>query len=52
MSNDDQIADLARHIASKAEAIADGTLQGPRYAAVQNLRDSVDTLAAWIGDDR
>lgn len=51
-TTDQQIQELAAHIATRAEAIASGTLIGPRYAAVRNLQDSINTLAAWVGDDR
>lgn len=51
-ATDFQIAQLAQHIANRAEAIAQGTLIGPRYAAIKALQDSIDTLAQWVGDDR
>jgi hypothetical protein len=43
---------LAANIAGLAEAIADGAVTGPRYAAVQRLKSNVATLEAWTDDDR
>lgn len=51
-ATEDQITDLAQTIANQAEAIATGTLIGPRYSAIKRLQTNVDTLAAWAGDDR
>lgn len=51
-ATDDQIRDLARTISTQAAAIADGTVIGPRWAAVRRLADNVDTLTAWTTDDR
>jgi hypothetical protein len=47
-----QINEQANAIATLAASIANGTLIGPRYAAAKRLRDMVDTLEAWVGDDR
>jgi hypothetical protein len=47
-----QIVEQARAIEAQAKALADGTVTGPRYAAVKRLQDNIETLAAWIGDDR
>ncbi|QAY06660.1 hypothetical protein SEA_COOKIES_136 [Mycobacterium phage Cookies] len=47
-----QIAELAAVVAAQAEAIAEGKVVGPRYAAVKRLQGNVETLTAWIGDDR
>ena len=47
-----QITELARAIEAQIAAIADGTVTGPRYAAVARITSNVETLAAWIGDDR
>lgn len=43
---------IAQSIANKATAIAEGTLVGPRYAAILNIQSNLDTLAAYVGDDR
>lgn len=51
-ATEEQIQELASAIAEQASAIADGTLTGPRYAAVRRLINNVDTLRAWVGDDR
>lgn len=48
----DQIREQAQAIATLAEAIANGTLVGPRYAATRRLLDMTVTLSHWIGDDR
>lgn len=42
----------AEAIARLATALAEGSLQGPRHAAVARLRGMVETLAAWTSDDR
>lgn len=47
-----QIKEQAQAITTLAEAIAEGKIDGPLYAAAQRLDDMVDTLIAWIGDDR
>lgn len=44
--------DLAATIATQAEAIATGKVTGPMYGAVARLAANVDTLRAWIPDDR
>lgn len=41
-----QIEELARVIADQSAAIADGTVTGPRYAAVLRLRENVDTFGS------
>lgn len=46
------ITELAATIANQAEAIANGTVKGPRYAQVKLLAHNIDTLGAWVGDDR
>lgn len=51
-ATEQQIVELAGTVATQAEAIAQGTVRGPRYAAVARLRENVDTLATWVGDDR
>ncbi|QIQ63306.1 hypothetical protein SEA_SETTECANDELA_190 [Mycobacterium phage Settecandela] len=52
IATDAQIREQAAFIAAKAEAIANGTLVGPRYAAIAQLRRSIEILDAWVGDDR
>lgn len=47
-----QITELASAIEAQARAIAHGTVVGPRYSAVKRLQDNIETLAAWVGDDR
>lgn len=47
-----QISELAETCASQAAAIAAGTVLGPRYAAALRLQGNVDTLLAWLDDDR
>lgn len=47
-----QVRELAATIEAQANAIATGTVVGPRFAAVLRLRDNVDTLAHWVEDDR
>lgn len=47
-----QIRELAATIADQVQAIADGTTTGPRAAAIALISSNLDTLAAWIGDDR
>lgn len=44
--------ELAQAIAQQAQAIADGTVQGPVFAAVRRLKANVETLEAWTPDDR
>ncbi len=51
-ATEDQIRDLSSTIAAQAQALADGTVTGPRYAAVLRLSNNVETLAAWVSDDR
>lgn len=51
-ATEDQITDLAQVIANQAEAVATGNVVGPRYSAIKRLQNNVDTLAAWVGDDR
>lgn len=51
-ATEDQITDLAHTIANQAEALATGSVVGPRYAAIKRLQNNVDTLATWVGDDR
>lgn len=51
-ATEEQIVELASVIASQAQAIADGMVVGPRHSAAKRLADNVDTLTAWIGDDR
>lgn len=48
----EQVIELANTCAAHAAAIADGSVVGPQYAAVRRLRNNVDTLIAWGGDDR
>lgn len=47
-----QCRDLAATIATQAQAIADGTVIGPRHGAVRRLVSNVQTLVAWTDDDR
>jgi hypothetical protein len=47
-----QCRELAEAIATQAQALADGTVIGPRHAAVARLARNVDTLRAWTPDDR
>jgi hypothetical protein len=49
---DKQYLEQAQAIANLAQAIADNTLVGPRYAAVLRMREMVSTLVSWTGDDR
>lgn len=49
---DGQYQDLAATIAVQAQAIADETVVGPRYAAVRRLMANVELLKAWTRDDR
>lgn len=49
---DDQIRDLAAVIAAQSQAIADGTVTGPLYAAVRRVLANAETLVAWTPDDR
>lgn len=52
IATEQQVQDLAETIEAQANAIATGRVVGPRFAAVLRLRDNVNTLADWIGDDR
>lgn len=52
MNLEDQIRELASVISRDAAVIANGTLVGSRAAALTRMKDNVDTLAAWVGDDR
>lgn len=47
-----QIVEQSQAISRLADAIANDTIVGPKYAAIKRLADMVDTLAAWVGDDR
>jgi hypothetical protein len=47
-----QYRELAATIADQAQAIADGTLTGPRFGMVQLIKRNAETLAAWTPDDR
>jgi hypothetical protein len=48
-----QIQELAGAIASQAQAIADGAIPvGMMFAQIQRLASNVDTLKAWVPDDR
>jgi hypothetical protein len=49
---DKQYRELAATIADQAQAIADGTLSGPRYAVASLLLSNAKTLFAWTPDDR
>lgn len=51
-ATEEQIAELADTCAAQAGAIATGTVVGPRYAAALRLQGNVETLLAWISDDR
>lgn len=51
-ASEHQITELASTIETQANAIAQGTVIGPRYAAVKRLQDNIETLAAWVRDDR
>lgn len=44
---DEQVRDLAGTMAAQLQAIADGSLTGPRRAAVALLVGNMDTLATW-----
>ena len=46
-ATDEQIRDLAGTMALQLQAIADGTLTGPRCAAVRLLASNMDRLVAW-----
>lgn len=52
VASPEQIREQAAAVAALAQALADGTLVGPRYPAVLRLVDLVDTLRAWTQDDR
>lgn len=52
IATDEQRRELANSIAQVAEAITEGRVQGPLYAAVQQLEDMVATLKVWTPDDR
>jgi len=48
-----QIREQAQVIASQAQALADGMIpEGQRYAQVARLKENIDTLSAWVPDDR
>jgi hypothetical protein len=49
---DRQYHDMAATIAAQAQAIADGTITGPRFAAASRLLGNAKTLMAWTPDDR
>lgn len=49
---DKDFREQAEGIATLAQAIADGAVKGPVYAAVARLVDQVNTLKAWTEDDR
>jgi hypothetical protein len=51
-TTDAQIRELASAIALQASAIANGTVIGPRYAAVRKLAANAEMLQAWTPDDR
>lgn len=46
-ATEEQIRELAGTMALQLQAIADGTLTGPRHAAVRLLAANMDRLAAW-----
>ena len=48
----EQYRGQAEAIAQQAQALADGTVTGPRWRAVQRLRRNVEILAAWTEDAR
>jgi hypothetical protein len=47
-----QYRELAATIADQAQAIADGTLTGPRYGMARLLLRNAECLVAWTPDDR
>lgn len=48
-----QIREQAQAIANQAQALADGKIgAGQRYALVALLKRNVETLEAWVPDDR
>jgi hypothetical protein len=47
-----QYRELAGTIADQAQAIADGSLAGPRYAMAQLILRNAQCLVAWTPDDR
>ena len=47
-----QYRELAATIADQAQAIADGTLAGPRYGMARLILRNAETLDAWTPDDR
>lgn len=49
---DQQFRDLAATVAMQAQAIADGTVIGPVWAAVRRLKSNVEMLESWACDDR
>ena len=52
-ATDEQIRELAQAVANQAQALADGVIPaGQRYAHVRRLAGNVETLSAWVGDDR
>lgn len=44
----EQVTELASAIATQAEAIAEGRVNGPLTAAVHRVRDNADTLLMWV----
>jgi hypothetical protein len=51
-ATDAQIRELAGTMAAQLQAIADGTLTGPRHAALRLVASNMDRLLAWVPDDR
>lgn len=49
--NEQRIA-LARTIADQAQAIADGTVTGPQWAAARRILRNAEQLVAETADDR
>jgi hypothetical protein len=52
IATEEQITELANAISNQAQALAEGRLKGPRYAAIKRMQNNLDTLAQWVGDDR
>jgi hypothetical protein len=49
---DKMYRELAATIADQAQAIADGTLTGPRYARARLILRNAEVLVSWTPDDR
>jgi hypothetical protein len=52
VTTEQQIRNHAAAISIQLRAIADGTVIGSRAARLAQIAESVETLRAWVGDDR